>query len=142
MKKFQFRIMLLVLIIIVFSGILKINVEYHKKGEKGREEAIYTSNNTTVISKENFNLYSEINLSQKYGKKIKIYYREVPFDLRFDFGNYVMYINDQVYNNIVDKKDEITSRLKEIISNSIRNIKAGTISINDSLKNLVFRRYK
>jgi hypothetical protein len=121
MKKIKVRLVILFFLITVLGGILKVNVEYNKNS-KGQDKEI--DNNITSVSSQTgnrTNLYSEINISRKEGKKIKIYYSREPFDLTFDFGNYVMYINEQVYQNAVEGMGKISDNIKRMAHNNIIN---------------------
>lgn len=118
MKRFKLRIVILIFGIIVCSGILKINVEYNKNIKKQGETINYKDN---LISAKKADLYSEINISRKNSKKLKIYYTREPFDLTIDFGNYVMYINRQVYFNMVEEKNRIINNARYIINNNLIN---------------------
>lgn len=115
MKKFKLAILFFAITVLV--GILKVNVEYNKNS-KGQGTEM-----NSVSSKVNNkpDLYSEINISRKEGKKIKIYYNREPFNLTFDFGSYVMYINKQVYKNAVDGIGKISDNIKRITDNNIIN---------------------
>jgi uncharacterized protein (TIGR00255 family) len=87
-------------------------------------------------------LYNEIVLSRNSDKKLKVFFKTNPFDLRFNVGNNVMYINKKAYNNIVEGKNKIIKNTLDAISNKSKSIKGKAFkSIND-LRNIVFKRNK
>lgn len=137
MNKFRFKIMFFIFIIIIFSGILKVNIEYYRSSGKEVQETIYNTNIDTALSTSKVDTYSEFNLSRKRGTKLRILYKRDPFDLRFDIGNYVMYINKDVYNNMVVEKDKIMNSIKDIINSGIINIKNIGARINDTVRSMV-----
>lgn len=139
MKKFRFGMMIFLFIVIILSGILKVNIEYYRKNGKEAAEAAYKGGSNYDYPQNKIDFYSEINLFRKEGKKLKIYYRKDPFDLRFDVGSYVMYINSEVYNNIIEEKNRIMIRLRDIIDNSVRSIKTVTVKMGNTLRGIMVR---
>lgn len=67
---------------------------------------------------------SELPLFIKERSPLKVSYNKKPFDLRFDIGDYVVYINDKAINNIKDNAIHILKNLSKnnpikILTNNI-----------------------
>ncbi|ERI90252.1 hypothetical protein HMPREF1982_04005 [Clostridiales bacterium oral taxon 876 str. F0540] len=47
---------------------------------------------------------------------VKVSFKEDPFDLKFDIGNYIIYINSDAFRNI---SDNTIGKIKNTVDNSI-----------------------
>lgn len=92
-KKYQ--IVMILCIILIFTGIIGVNVEYNRINGNAYDEAVYS--NIFDDGRTRSDAYGEIVLNREKGTKLRMYYTTSPFDLRFSIGSKIFYINGSIF---------------------------------------------
>ncbi len=101
----KYVIISVMLAIMVFIGIINVNIQYNKINGNAYNEAVYT--NVFDDGRKRSDVFGEILLDKKKGIKLRMYFSKSPFDLRFSIGNKIIYINSGMFKG---NKEKITSK--------------------------------
>ncbi|OPJ63837.1 hypothetical protein [Clostridium oryzae] len=95
------RIMFILCILIIFAGVLKVNIEFNRLNgnahNKKNYEGIYKDN------RKNCDAFAEFTLNRKTGNKAKLYIDYSPIDIRVNIGKKVVYINGTIFSRLKEK---------------------------------------
>ena len=91
----RYTLVIVLAFICIFTGILRVNVEYNKLNGKAYDEETYK--NIYPDDRKISDAFGEFVIDRNKGARVRMYFTASPFDLRFSVGNKVVYINSSIF---------------------------------------------